>query len=362
MDQIKDGFTESDAETLNPTRFFDIIKELSLAKNPDDLLDRLLKKASGLFDPEVAAFLLKDPASGDLRYALVYGDETSNLKDRLVRKGEGVCGLVAETNQNLIIVDCAKDPRFNPDVDRIPGLETRSLMAVPFRIERIAHGLIYLINKRNNLAFSLEEFKLLMSLIAFAELTLERMILLKQIRELENFDRLTQAYNPKTFFEYFEREVARSERYGSDLSMLKLDIDYFEKIIQTFGQDAAERVLLNLSFILKKMTRKVDLVARVGECEFLVLLSNTPHSGAQRVRERLQKILENQNLRATGIPYTVSVEVYSGSGESAVNLYKVPKIITLSNQVSKKSRKRKYPTVGEELEEAVAGSLFSGQK
>jgi diguanylate cyclase (GGDEF)-like protein len=362
MDQIKGGFVEIESETLNPTRFFDIIKELSLAKSSDDLLDRLLKKVSGLFDPEVASFLLKDPVSGDLRYALVQGEETDNLKDRLVRRGEGVCGLTAETNQNLIITDCAKDPRFNPDVDRIPGIEIKSLMAVPFRIERIAYGLVYLINKRNKLAFSLEEFKLMMALVAFAELTLERMILLKQIRELEDFDQLTQAYNPKTFFEYFEREVARSERYGSDLSMLKVDIDYFEKIIQTFGQDAGERVLLNLSFILKKMTRKVDLVARVGEYEFLVLLPNTPRAGAQRVRERLQKILENQNLRATGIPYTVSVEVYSGSGESAINLYKIPKINTLLNQISRKSRRRKYPTVGEELEEAVAGSLFSGQK
>jgi len=362
MDEIKGGLAQKEEKFLDPARFLETIKELPLAKNSDDLLDRFLKKAAGLLDPELAAFLLKDPATRDLRYALLLGEKIDKLKDRVVKRGEGICGLAAETNQNLIITDCAKDPRFNSEIDQVPGLEIKSLMAIPFRIERIVHGVLFLINKKNKAAFTLEEFKLLLALTAFAELTLERIILLKQIRELEDFDQLTQTYNPKTFFEYFQREVARSERYDSNLSLLKVDVDYFEKIIQTFGPEAGERVLLNLSQILKKTTRKVDLVARVGQEEFLVLLPNTTQAGAQKVRERLQKILENQNLRATGIPYTITADVFSESGESAVNLYKIPQINALLNQISRRSQRRKYPTVGEELEEAVTSSLFLAQK
>lgn len=362
MDEIRGGLAQNEQEILNASRFFDSVKELSLSKSSDDLLDRLLKKAAELVNPEIAAFLQKDLATGDLCYVKILGEKTESLKDKVVRQGEGLCGLAAETNQNLLITDCAKDPRFNSEVDQIPGLEIRSLMVIPFRIEKVVYGVVYLVNKKDKPAFNLEEFKFLLALTSFAELNLERLVLLKQIRELEDFDQLTQTYKAKTLFEYFQREVARSERYGTDLSLIKVVVDYYEKIIQTFGQEAGERVLLNLSFILKKTTRKVDLVSRVGQNEFLVLLPNTNRAGALKIQDRLQKILENQNLRATGIPYTVTVNVYSESGVRAVNLYKIPEINAWLNQNSKKSRRRKYPTTGELLEEAITGSLFSGQK
>ena len=362
MEETKGGPTVNEPGNLTPGRLFEAIKDLSYAKSSDDLLDRLLKKISSLFSPEMASFLLKDLATGGLRYALVAGEQAEVIKDRFIAKGEGLPGLAAETNQNIIITDPTRDPRFNTTVDQIPGLEIRCLIAIPFHVEKRVQGLVYLINRKSGPAFNLEEFRAIQTLVAFSELLLTKMVLWKQVGDLEDLDQLTGAFNLKSFFNYFKREVARCERYGTDLSLLQVSIDYYEKIIQTFGQEAGERVLLNLSFILKKTTRKVDLVARNAEHEFLVMLPQTNQAGAQKVRERIQKILKNQNLRATGIPFTVTITVYSESGEQAVNLYKIPEINAGLNNFNQKRQKRKYPTIGEELEEAARAALFPWPK
>jgi len=362
MEEIKGGPNQSGALIFQPANYYEAARELSLSKNSDELLERLLKKAEEFFQPEIIAFLLRDLATRDLRYALVLGEKGQDLKDRLVRRGEGICGLAAETNQNIIIADTSRDPRFNPQVDQIPGLEINTLMAIPFRVEKRVFGVISLFNKKNKSLYTLDQFKLFLSLVGLAELVLERITLLKQIAELEELDSLTQVYNLRTFVKYFHRELNRCERYGIDLSLLKITVDYYEKTIQTFGQEAGERVVTNLAFILKKTTRKVDLVARSGEDEFMVMLPHTRREGAQKLRLRILKILENQNLRATGIPYTVTIEVFSETGESVSALSKIPEISSIISQVSKSSQRRRYPTSGEELEAAILGSLFGGQK
>jgi len=362
MDETKGGPLGNQQESLNMTKVCESIRELVLVRNTDELLLRLLQKASSLGQAELASFLIKDQATGDLRYALSLGEKADTLKDRLVRKGEGVCGLAAETSQNIIITDTREDPRFNSEIDKLPETEIKSLMVVPFRVERSVFGVIYLINGPGKKAFSLEEFKLVQTLVNFAELSLERLILVKELNQLEDYDSLTQTYNPKTFFTYFQREIDRCQRYGYDLSLLQIDVDYFEKIIQTFGQEAGDRVLTNLSFILKKTTRLVDLVARIELNKFLVLLPDTGRAGALKLRERLLKILDTQNLRSTGIPYTVTIDVYSESGTEAAKFYRLPQINAWINQIKNRNHKRKYPTPGEELAELVLSTLLATKK
>lgn len=362
MEELKGGTGSNQLQFFPTARFFEAVRDLSLAKNSNDLLERLLKKIEEFFGPEVTAFLLRDLASHDLRYARILGDKSDKLQDKIIKRGEGICGLAAETNQNIIISDCARDPRFNPKVDHLPGLEVNSLMTAPLRQEKKVFGLVAVFNKKKGRQFNLDEFKLFLSLMTLSELLLERMILHKHISELEEFDPLTATYNTRAFVNYFQREVARCERYGIDLSLLRVDVDYYEKIIQTFGQEAGERVVSNLSFILRKITRKVDLVARIGEYEFIIMLPNTNRDGALKLRERIMKILENQNLRATGIPYTVTIEIYSESGQSVSALSRISEISTCLNQVNRKQMRKKYPGPGEELEENILSALFSGPK
>jgi len=91
MEETRGGSSDIKEEGLNLTKVYESIKDIGLARNPDDLLLRLLQKAVSFCQPEVISFLIKDQAGGDLRYAISLGEKAEGLKDRLVRKGEGVC-------------------------------------------------------------------------------------------------------------------------------------------------------------------------------------------------------------------------------------------------------------------------------
>ncbi|MDD8020317.1 MAG: diguanylate cyclase [Acidobacteriota bacterium] len=356
------GEPAEERESFNLNATYEAVREISLARNPDDLLARLLQKAISFSQPEIASFLIKDQPSDGLRYSLILGEKADKWKDRLVRKGEGACGLAAETNQNIIMTDTRNDPRFNSKVDNLPDFEIKSLMAIPFRVERTVFGVIYLINGPGKKAFSLEEFKLLQILVNFTELMLERIILLTELKQLDAFDSLTQTYNSKTFFHYFQREIERCQRHGYDLSLLRIDVDYFEKIVQTFGPEAGERVLTNLSFILKKVVRQIDLVSRIEMHEFLVLLPDTNAASAVQLKERLMKIFNSQDLTSTGIPYTVTAEVFSEEGARTANLCQLPRIKAWIDQIKNRHQKRKYATSGEELAELARNALLAAKK
>lgn len=338
------------------------IKTITKAKTADEVLISLMDETAKVLLPEIAAFLLRDSATHDLKYCLIQGPLDEPLKGKIVHRGEGLVGLAAETNQDLFIADCHEDPRFNPEIDRLENLEFRSVMAVPFRIESKVFGVVYLINKKDGPSFKVEDFQLLTTLVNQAELSIERLVLWKKLDDLEEIDLATGVYNPQGFFKYFQKEIKRSERYRLDLSILETRIDYYEKILETFGQEAGDRVVANLSYILKKTARDVDLVGRLEDDLFLVLLPQTNRSGASRLRERIIKILDHQNLRSTGIPYTVTINVYYEAGENAANLYKLPIVLNWFNHQNRQSRPGRPLLPGEELVEIIMSSLFLVKK
>lgn len=356
------GGVNSRVGILKVSCLHEFSKKLTGSRNVDEILNGLMETISNLLEPEAAAFLLREASTHDLKYSLVNGQVDESLKGKILLRGEGLPGLAAETNQDILIIDCSQDPRFNPEIEQVKHIEFKSVIAVPFRVANRVFGVFYLINRKDRQNYQIEDLNLLSSLIKQAEISIERLIYLKRIKELEEIDSITGVLNNRGFFKYFQKEIARAERYKLDLSMLEIRIDYYHKILQTFGQEAGERVIVNLSSILRKTSRKVDLVGHLEEDLFMVLLPHTDSFGAGRLRDRILKILNHQNLRQTGIPYTVTINIHHETGENTVNLYRVPIILNLLNNLNRKDRTSRSLLPGEELEENIKSSLFLNEK
>jgi len=361
MDVSKGG-ASSKTISLKVDLLHKLTRDMANAKSVDEILNRVMDGLTDLIEPEAAAFLLRDEATQDLKYSIIRGSLNEDIKGKIVHRGEGLAGLAVETNQDILMANCSKDPRFNPELEHLEGLEFKSVLAIPFRLEKNVFGLFFLINKKDQPNFQVEDFNLLATLIKQAEFSVERLILLKKIQELEEIDPLTGMYNARGFFKHFQKEIARAERYRLDLSLLEITIDYYQKLLQTFGEEAGERVITNLSYILKKTTRKVDVVGRMEEDLFLILLPHTNGSGANQLRQRIIKILDHQNLRSTGIPYTVTINIFHESGESAINLYKLPMVLNYLNHINRQHHPGRPWLPGEELEENIMNSLFLSKK
>jgi diguanylate cyclase len=123
----------------------------------------------------------------------------------------------------------------------------------------------------------------------------------QRIQDLENAlktasakvkeDQLTGAYNRRGLAEHFQREISRTERSSSPLSIALLDVDNFKHLNDHYGHLAGDDALIYLVDVIRSSIRPADVVARFGGEEFVLLMPDTPHEEAMETLRRLQRDL-----------------------------------------------------------------------
>ena len=118
-------------------------------------------------------------------------------------------------------------------------------------------------------------------------------------RDLLYVDELTGLFNYRYLDISLDRELKRSDRFGSPLSMIFIDLDLFKQVNDTHGHLVGSRVLNEVGHLLKKSVRDVDIVIRYGGDEYTVLLVETGDRGAAIVAERIRRSIEAHLFQAT---------------------------------------------------------------
>jgi diguanylate cyclase len=114
---------------------------------------------------------------------------------------------------------------------------------------------------------------------------------LQHLSELVREDQLTGSLNRRGLDDVFERETARSDRRGTPLCIAMLDLDNFKKLNDTYGHLAGDNALKHLVKIVKDTLRNMDVIARFGGEEFLILLPETTVEAASNTMTRVQREL-----------------------------------------------------------------------
>jgi diguanylate cyclase (GGDEF)-like protein len=147
------------------------------------------------------------------------------------------------------------------------------------------------------------------------------------VKFLSEYDPLTMLYNRRTFERYVRDNIERGSRTGSMFSIVLIDIDDFKLINDVYGHHTADMVLKELSERLKKSLRKMDIPARFGGDEFVVLLPDLPRDTARAIAKRLQDKLSSTPVKIENkeISLSVSAVVVSypqdGTGEEELITY-----------------------------------------
>ncbi|MEH1999931.1 MAG: GGDEF domain-containing protein [Nostoc sp.] len=111
---------------------------------------------------------------------------------------------------------------------------------------------------------------------------------LQRLTTLVTIDFLTQVANRRRFEEYIHQEWRRMARLQQPLSLVLLDVDFFKFYNDTYGHQAGDRALIEISKAIKNIVqRPADLVARYGGEEFVVILPDTDELGATKIAERI---------------------------------------------------------------------------
>lgn len=133
-------------------------------------------------------------------------------------------------------------------------------------------------------------------------------------------DGLTKLYNRRYFMELFAKELINTNQLG----FIIFDIDYFKIYNDTFGHPAGDQLLQQLSSLVLQITRKVDVVGRLGGEEFGVLTKNITKDGLLTVAEKIRTSIEATLIPPISKrPVTVSIgaSLYPFDGEDLDTLY-----------------------------------------
>jgi diguanylate cyclase (GGDEF)-like protein len=138
-----------------------------------------------------------------------------------------------------------------------------------------------------------------------------------QLGSMVQTDPLTNCMNRRGFEQALAREMARSSRAGSELSLLALDLDHFKAINDSRGHVVGDAVLREVGTLLNQTARAGDIVARTGGEEFSVLLPDTPGNGAFHFANRLCDTVRDHVFRINNkeIRLTISIGVVSTDGD-----------------------------------------------
>lgn len=150
-------------------------------------------------------------------------------------------------------------------------------------------------NRARNLAlFTLSAFLVLtMSLSVLAFRYGRRLARARdEMQRMAQTDFLTGLANRRAFIEAAELELARAKRYGTPLSLLMLDIDFFKKINDVRGHEAGDAAIKRLAACALGVLREIDVMGRWGGEEFVILLPETDAPSAAEVAERLRAAVE----------------------------------------------------------------------
>ena len=149
------------------------------------------------------------------------------------------------------------------------------------------------------------------------EHSLAQTILEEKLRELARTDSLTELLNRRAFIEAGETEFLRGKRFGPNAALLLLDIDHFKQVNDRYGHEAGDRALVSFASILKTVVRTIDVPARFGGEEFVVLLVSTDLSGAMDMAERIRDAVSQIRVTYRGgeFGFTVSIGVTAFKNE-----------------------------------------------
>lgn len=218
------------------------------------------------------------------------------------RRDSSFCVHAIKQTDPFIVSDTLKDPRFadNPRVIARPPV--RFYCGVPLRSrDGFNVGTLCSMDIKTR-QLTPQQVEIMRD---FGQLVIDEL----ELRLQANTDSLTGAMSRRSFHIEAEREIARAERNGTELSCALIDIDHFKSINDTYGHGVGDLVLQRVVAVCKSELRSTDYIGRLGGEEFAVMLPDTSLDSALDVAERMRKAVAAMAVEVLAGKISVTVSV-----------------------------------------------------
>jgi len=309
----------------------------------DILFDRVINSLSELLSCHMASLLLYNPGDECLRISHTLGIPDDVLQDITFNLSEGISGEAARTHKAIYVPNLKADQRYLHYKGKLPA--EGSMLSMPLLSKDRLCGVLNLHNRNVN-GFDDDDIKMARAVANQVAIAIENAQLYEQAKRQSITDDLTGLSNRRHFQDILQREIIQAQRYSTSVSMIMIDIDHFKKYNDTHGHLQGDIALKQVANILLQNTRGIDLSARFGGEEFIVLLPKTAIAGARTTAEKLRSIFEEEKFSGEEISQpdgrlTISLGVASYP-EHTHDMHKLLDLADQALYLAKKNGRNQY--------------------
>ena len=235
-------------------------------------------------------------------------------------RGQGLIWKVMETQTPVLVPDLHADSRV---IRKDAGV--RSGIYAPLVSRSRTVGVLSAYKADVN-AFTEPDLHLLTVVARYIASSVELNHAYDDLKAMATTDGLTGIANRRVFIERLEQEIARSERTTHPLSIVLFDLDGFKAINDTYGHCAGDAFLIHVGRALSHGLRKVDVAARYGGDEFVLLLPETgepdAHAGISRLHGVTIPVAQRTDV-SVDLQFSWGSATWPADGASADDLLRV---------------------------------------
>jgi diguanylate cyclase (GGDEF)-like protein len=225
--------------------------------------------------------------------------------DQVIDIAGSVTGRTIRNNIHSLVEDLetVTSPRYYPG-EKVSA--SGSFVSVPISSLNKCYGAVSL-ESADRYNFSRQDIEILYRLTENVGSAIELLYLNDVINDYVVVDALTGLYSKKYFAQRLDEEIQRADDTGTELSLLYVTVDKHREIVERYGDEGFERVVLALARLIRSGVRPYDVVGRVETNRVGVLLAGTTSSDAYLWAEKIRKNIAGQVITIGEKSFSVTI-------------------------------------------------------
>ncbi|VAV84511.1 hypothetical protein MNBD_DELTA01-1138 [hydrothermal vent metagenome] len=224
---------------------------------------------------------------------------------------DGITTMAIDRDTPLLIPDLSEYPASSPVLER-EGV--RTLMVAPLTVGGKLVGMLQ-VSDINHGTYSQGELSLFTLLNVYAGRFLNKARVVEEAQLTGVRDALTGLFDRSYILEQLRLEICRASRHEGNLALLVINIDGFRMLLKTHGALEVNRFLRVVGGYLKRNLRETDIVARMHDGEFCILIPELETAeGVKFLSERIVEELTALPVLKGGVSFKVGIALYPEDG------------------------------------------------
>ena len=300
-----------------------------------EILREILLRANEFVPSDSGSILLDDPLlkwdqgfEGKLYFMACFGVGSGALVGTRLPDDVGIVGATYQSGMPYLCEAVLRDGKFYDVVDNKTRYESKSILAMPIKINDSVVGVIELINRKTKVKYDDRDLSILEIFASYTSTLIKNALDARRFEDLSKRDNLTGLYNDRYFYERLDLETRKAIDEGSDLSLIFFDLDHFKEVNDAHGHLVGSQVLKEVATIVEGIFLDSGAAsARYGGDEFVTLMPGYSLEESSNYGEALRESIErnvfiSEGSSSVGPPLHIGGVITCSIGIAALDMDK----------------------------------------